>query len=163
MEHRTPSETGMEILCSAASNIQAWCKVHNMLYPAAVSCSTPHQCSVSRSPQKWFLVSKWSSLQQGLHDHYENVGQISEPTPDDDESEQSSHNTENMNVAESMSLQAGRPTIEPKKWALPWRVCHFYETSLVRLAWRLNHCLSHIPAHMMNFSLKWCWKQVFDK
>ena len=47
------------------------------------------------------------------------VGQISKPTPDDAKTEQSSHNTENMTVAESMSLQEGRPAIEPKKWAPP--------------------------------------------
>ena len=129
-----------------------------MLYPAVVSYSTPHLCLVSWLPQKWSLVSRWSSLQQGLHDHHANVGQISEPTPDGAESEISSHNTEKMNVAESMSLQVGRPAIEPNKWAPLWRVCHFYETSLVHLALRLNHCPAHIPAHMMNFFLTWCWK-----
>ena len=71
--------------------------------------------------------------------------------------EQSSHNTENMNVAESMPLQVGRPAIEPKKWAPLWRACHFYETSSVHLALRLSHCLAHILAHMMNLSLTWCF------
>ena len=89
-----------------------------MLYPAAVSYSTLHLCLVSRLPEKWFLVSRESSLQQGLHDHHTNVGKISELTPDDAESEKSSHNTENMNVVESMPLQAGRPAIESRKWAL---------------------------------------------
>ena len=116
-----------------------------MLYPATVSYSTLHLCLVSRSPEKWFLVLRWSSLQQDL------------PTPDDVESEQSSHNTKNMNVAESMSLQVGRPATESRKWALLWRACHFYETSSVHLALWLNHCPAHILAHMMNLFLTWCF------
>ena len=152
-----PSRIWKETPCWAASYKQAWCKVHKMLYLVVVSYSTLHLCLVSRLPEKWFLVSGWSSVQQGLHDHHANVKQISEPTPDDAESEKSSHNTENMNVAESMPLQAGRTTIESRKWALLWSACHFYETSLVHLALRLSHCLSHILDHMMNLSLTWCF------
>ena len=159
MAHRNLSRIWKETPCWVASYNQAWCKVHNMLYPNVVSHSTLHLYSVSQLPEKWFLVSRESSLQQGLHDHHTNLKQTGEPTPDDVESEQSSHNTKNMNVAESMSLRAARPATERKKWAPLWRACHFYETSSVHLALRLSHCLSHILAHMMNLFLTWCWKQ----
>ena len=159
MAHRTPSEIGIGIPCWAASYSQARCMAHNTLCLAAISYSTLHLCLVSWSPEKWFLVLRWSSLQQGLHDHHANVGQISEPNPDDAKSEQSSHNTESMTVAESIPLQACRPAIESRKWALLWHACHFYEAFSVHLALWLSHCLAHILAHMMNLSLSWCWKQ----
>ena len=55
-------------------------------------------------------------------------------------------------------IASGQASIEPKKCAPLWRACHFYETSSVHLALRLNHCPAHIPSHMMNLFLTWCWK-----
>ena len=132
--------------------------VPNVIFPPVVFFSTLHLHSVFLLLEKWFLVSRWNLHQQELPDHHANVIQITEPTPNDAESEQSSHNTDSMTALENMPWQVGRPAIESMRWALLSHVWHLYEAFSVHVAQWLNHYLCHM---MCQYLSPWCPCKVY--
>ena len=88
---------------------------YNRISLATVVCSIPLLCLVSQWPEQWSLVIERNPLRQGLHGDHVNVEQIDELAHDDAGFVKSSHNIGNMTDAENNPLQAGKPTIEPKK------------------------------------------------